>query len=128
MIGRKDDAQKPSRWRLLPWKSLESILGVLRYGAERYGDSNWRLVLLGERGEERYEDAICRHLSAHMTGEEFDQDTGLPHVAHMAASCLFLLDKYTQDNIRGVVGQRCAPTSTDVHARRRFDRAWEHAE
>lgn len=84
--GRKADASKP-RMDLLPPDALREIAQVLTKGAKKYGDRNW------EKGMDwgRLIGAAYRHLSAFQSGEDFDDETGLPHLAHLACCTMFLL-------------------------------------
>lgn len=88
--GRKDDQGK-LRWRLLRHSmtlALESVLRVLSFGADKYGEENWKMV---EDGQRRYRDALDRHLAEIDKGILVDPDTGEPHLAHVATNALFLL-------------------------------------
>lgn len=87
-IGRKDDIDKPM-WRLLPWIALGRVVDVLTYGAKEYGPENWRAV---PDAKQRYQDALFRHLAAHMRGEKLDAKSGLSHLAHAACNVLFLME------------------------------------
>src|SRR5690606_6556246 len=89
-VGRKDDTGK-LRWGLLRRSlvgPLESVIRVLMYGANKYGDENWQAV---ENGKARYRDALDRHLAEIDKGVLVDPDTGEPHLAHVATNALFLL-------------------------------------
>lgn len=86
-LGSKFDAEK-NRMGLLPWESLNVIGWVLTVGAKKYLPQNWKEV---PNAEERYKDALFRHLSAWATGEREDKETRLPHLAHAGACLLFLL-------------------------------------
>lgn len=89
-IGRKDDTGK-LRWGLLRRSlvgPLESVIRVLMYGANKYGDDNWQAV---ENGKSRYRDALDRHLADIDKGILVDPDTGEPNMAHVATNALFLL-------------------------------------
>lgn len=73
-------------------------------GALKYGRANFRAV--GVRASIYY-DAARRHLNKWFEGEQFDPDSGLPHLAH-ALACIAILidasecDKLNDDrNIRG---------------------------
>ncbi len=83
--GFKNDSGKLN-WTLLPFASLEGVVKVLTYGANVYGPFSWKKV---ENGRERYMAALIRHLVAYLEGEEFDRDSGLPHLDHMIANLLF---------------------------------------
>jgi hypothetical protein len=91
--AQKLDAGKP-RWGLLPFKPLAFVVRVLTKGAAKYRPHGWRSV---ENGVERYRDALLRHVAAHMDGEWLDPDSGEPHLAHVAANALFLLELERSD-------------------------------
>ena len=82
--GKKHDHGKPD-YTLLPFKALEDTVKVLGFGAVKYGRNNWQQV---ER--QRYVAAAFRHLIAIAGGEEFDEESGLPHAAHLSCCSLFL--------------------------------------
>ena len=91
--GLKFDQGKP-RWDLVPYEALSSVVDVLTHGSKKYGDHNWRLV---ENWEDRYFAAAMRHLVAYQTGDVFDDETHLPHLAHAACCILFLLAKEIEE-------------------------------
>jgi len=86
--GRKDDRGK-LRWHLLPWRAAARVVAVLGKGADHYGAHNWRRV---PDLRLRYLDAAMRHTVAVLRGEWTDPDSGEPHLAHAAASLLFVLE------------------------------------
>ncbi len=86
-LGKKFDQGKPL-WRLLPWKALSVVVKVLTFGAAKYAPNNWLYV---KKADERYIDAALRHLTAYMSGEKVDSETGLNHLAHCICCLLFLL-------------------------------------
>lgn len=88
MSGRKYDNEKP-RWDLLPWKGAEEVVGVLTFGAKKYGPDNWRSV---EGSRWRYFAAAMRHLVAWWSGESTDPESGFKHLAHAICCLLFLLE------------------------------------
>lgn len=85
--GMKLDDQK-DRWDLLPIETVVDIVRVLMYGCKKYGPWNWMHVLEPRR---RYYAATMRHLAAYASGEEIDEESGLPHLAHAATCLVFLL-------------------------------------
>ena len=85
--GVKYDTQKP-RFSLLPMKPLMAVVEVLELGARKYAPDNWKKV---ENAQERYFDALMRHMIAWKMGEKHDPETGLNHLAHAACSILFML-------------------------------------
>ena len=85
--GKKYDNGK-LRYDLVPFAALEEVIKVLGMGALKYGDDNWKRV---DDLERRYLSACYRHLGRVMQGEELDQESGLPHLAHAVTSLLFVL-------------------------------------
>jgi hypothetical protein len=83
--GFKADAGKP-RWTLLPWGPLEEIVKVLTAGALKYAANNWMKV---PDAQERYADALLRHVTARLNGERLDPESGHPHLAHAGCCLLF---------------------------------------
>jgi hypothetical protein len=83
----KLDDGKP-RHDLLPPVAIDRVAEVLTRGAEKYGERNW------EKGLKwgRLYAALHRHLTAFWSGEEFDPETGLHHMAHASCCSLMLLD------------------------------------
>ena len=82
----KLDHGKP-RMDLLPPEALVAVSQVLGFGAAKYQDHNWRKAT----NWGRYSAAAMRHLVAWMGGEDNDQESGLPHLAHSACCLMFLI-------------------------------------
>lgn len=85
--GIKYDQEKPD-YSLLPFGAVDEVVKTLTYGAKKYYRDNWKHV-----EDIRYQAAAMRHFSAYMQGENHDPESGIHHLAHMAASILFLLQK-----------------------------------
>ena len=83
----KSDSGKP-RLQFLPWAPLREVAAVMDYGARKYKPQSWQRV---PDAEERYRDALLRHLWAYLEGEKRDPETDLHHLAHAACNCLFLV-------------------------------------
>ena len=91
MSGLKYDGGKP-RWALLMngcSLALQGVVAVLTFGAQKYAANSWQEV---ENAEERYRDALYRHLAAI---EQYgimskDDESGLLHIFHVATNALFL--------------------------------------
>jgi len=73
---------------LIPRSALIEEAHVLAYGAEKYDLHNWRKGMKWTR----LIDAVLRHVIAFADGEDFDQESGLHHLAHARASCGFLIE------------------------------------
>ena len=69
---------------------------VMELGAKKYNAYNWRdtPVKLSV-----YLSAILRHYSALADGQEFDPESGLPHIAHIRANTGILLDAREQGTL-----------------------------
>lgn len=87
--GTKDDGGKP-RMSLLPGNVLVSVALVFTYGAKKYNDFNWRR---GMKWRRMY-DAAERHMTAWLEGQDNDDESELPHLAH-AICCLMMLLAWT---------------------------------
>lgn len=85
--GVKYDASKP-RWSLIPIGTMEEVVKVLEYGANKYSPDNWKYV---HNMETRYYDAAMRHIDAYWKGEYLDEESGQPHLAHAVCCLLFLM-------------------------------------
>lgn len=85
--GQKRDACKLPL-ALLPTRPLEAVARVLAFGAKKYAANNWRKGI----AYSRVYAAVLRHLWAWWRGEDNDQETGLPHLAHAVCELFFLLE------------------------------------
>lgn len=86
--GVKNDEHK-NRLELVPPSLMLAAGRVLTYGAIKYAPDNWRLV---DDGIRRYRGALLRHLMAYLSGEALDDESGLPHLWHVAANVAFLIE------------------------------------
>lgn len=69
--------------------ALWQVGEVGTFGANKYTDNGWQSV---ENPEERYTNALLRHLFKYYNGEEIDQESGLKHLAHLAWNALAILE------------------------------------
>ena len=74
------------RWSLVDFKSLEGMVRVLEFGADKYDKDNWKK---GEHTSKICE-SLLRHLFAHMSGKRIDEESGLSHIDHVACNVMFL--------------------------------------
>lgn len=102
---KNDRIDRKPRWELLPLPDLEDVVEVYTFGAEKYGPHTWRDL---EDGFDRYKAALLRHLVSFDSGEEFDEESGLPALAHMAWNAIAMLaiwhdkqnKKQTENNLK----------------------------
>jgi hypothetical protein len=74
---------------LLSPSAMTETAKVLQHGANKYGARNYRDTKVNAT---TYVSAIMRHLLAWNDGEDLDPESGLSHIAHVAACCDILLD------------------------------------
>ena len=86
MTGLKYDTGK-LQYSLIPTETTQALAEVLTFGASKYAPNNWQLV---ENGEQRYLDALYRHLEAHRSGELTDPESGFLHMSHVLTNAAFL--------------------------------------
>lgn len=90
--GTKYDEDK-LQYSLVPPYALEAIARNLTIGLKKYKErDNWKKV---PNAQDRYLDALMRHLEAVRRGEIFDPDSSVPDMPHMAAvavNSMFLLE------------------------------------
>ena len=84
--------------QLLPASFLRKTAKVLGHGAAKYGAWNWRRSGVEQ---DTYIGAIMRHLMAMQDGEWLEPQSGLPHAAHIAASCAILIDCWDHRILKG---------------------------
>jgi hypothetical protein len=93
MSNKKFDEGKPPMLRgvlhSFP-RALEAVAFVSQYGLKKYGrdDNSWHGWKLVPDGQDRYADALVRHLAAH----GYDEESGLLHAAHAAWNALAVLE------------------------------------
>ena len=91
----KADSGKP-QLTLVPRQILFDIARVREYGTKKYGDpDNWKQVEI-----QRYRDAAFRHFMAYLDDPQGkDEESGLPHLAHLACNIAFLCEMEARKNI-----------------------------
>lgn len=83
---------KKTQYHLIPSECLADVADILTFGAEKYGEGNWKKC----DNINRYYDALMRHLEAWRNGRHYDDETRKHHLAHAATNAIFLLylEKY----------------------------------
>src|SRR5690242_13168602 len=86
---------KSARFDLIPQDALWLVAKVFGKGAEKYAERNW------ERGLKytSIAGARDRHNALFAGGQEFDEESGLPHLAHAAWHALVLLALYLRGKL-----------------------------
>lgn len=73
------------KWSLVDFKSLEVMVEVLEFGAQKYSADNWK------KGLDKKEilESMMRHLAALMDGQPNDPETNLSHIGHIMCNAMF---------------------------------------
>ena len=86
--GKGDLSKKPHHAGIDPY-FMRELAKVFRYGANKHGKNNFRQMTAEAAQEIR--DSVSRHFNdGFLCGEELDNESGLSHLAHMAANVMFL--------------------------------------
>lgn len=90
----KADAGKP-QLTLVPRQIIFEIAKIREYGIKKYGKSeSWKQVEI-----ERYRDATFRHFMAYLDNPRgVDEESGLPHLSHLACNIAFLCELERNEN------------------------------
>ena len=114
--GIKFDGTK-LRYDLLPPVAIDQLMGVMTFGAAKYGPDNWRQV---DQAEDRYFAAAMRHLMAYQAARKsgkwegkFDKETKLSHLSHAFTCIGFMVElevgvMLTEDEIAGLIEKALA--------------------
>lgn len=74
---------------LLPPDALQEVEEVFEHGAAKWGARSWETGVISHH---RQLSAILRHLVSYYIGGQIkDEDSGLHHLAHIAARCLMVV-------------------------------------
>lgn len=92
---KKTQGMKKLPLHLIPSLSLNPMARVLKNGADKYGEFNWRTDPIEPM---TYIGAFRRHLDAWAEGEDLDPDTGESHIVHIMAGCAIVLDAMETGN------------------------------
>ena len=100
--GQKFDDDKP-RMDLLPPQVLQDVAQIFTFGAEKYGDHNWRDGI----NYSRIYAACMRHLTAFWDGETFDPESDMHHLDHAIANLMMLSHYEGYQYVYGGFDDRC---------------------
>jgi hypothetical protein len=85
----KYDNDKP-KIHLVPPEAIIEAAKVFGFGAEKYGENNWRQDI-EKFPVSRHYSSIQRHLLAYMSGEDQDPESGLPHLSQALTQMMILV-------------------------------------
>lgn len=97
-MAKKFDKDK-TVFGLIPPLAEQDVADVFTFGSKKYGKWNY---LKGHESLALYS-AVRRHLHSYFIGDFIDSESGLPHLAHAAATILMLLE---QHHIQSVMDNR----------------------
>ena len=81
-------------WSLVDYESIEDMIQILEFGLTKYDQDFWK----DNYDRTSYLNSMQRHLAEMFKGNEFDQESGLPHAAHLMARCMFYLHHLRKEN------------------------------
>lgn len=76
-----------SRYDLLEPYAMEQLVKIFTFGSKKYADHNW---MKGMKWSKMLA-SLKRHIAAFEKGEDFDQESNLPHMAHAAWNAMGLI-------------------------------------
>jgi len=92
MTAQRLNAGKP-RLDLIESAYLNGTGRVLGFGAEKYGEGNWKLSC-NTSSHDKFVNgcyaSMMRHLLAAKDGEVLDPESGLPHMYHVSCNAMFI--------------------------------------
>ena len=88
----KYDSQKPPI-HLIPPEIIAGMADTLRFGAEKYGEHNWRDDMKETKWGRTYSSTM-RHLLSFWDGEDLDPESGLNHLDHALTQLMILRMQY----------------------------------
>ena len=93
---------------LLSTEAMNQTAAVLKFGAQKYAEHNWREGFAWSRPLA----AAMRHITAFNDGEDRDPESGLSHLAHAACCIMFLLEfEKTHQHLDDRYKPKLPPTS-----------------
>ena len=107
----------------LHWAPMSAVVLLAlahEFGGKKYGITNWRDT---DVVRSIYLDAMGRHYMALMDGQDTDEESGLPHEAHIMACCAIIIDarelgrliddRGTPGNVAEVLKRYAQPVSAE---------------
>ena len=85
--------QGKPQWSQIHYKSVEPMIRVLEFGAQKYNKKNWQKPM----DLEEIQESAQRHLAAVMDGEIYDKESGELHMAHVMTNCMFWIYHFNKN-------------------------------
>lgn len=82
------------KWSYVHFTSLEPMVRVLMFGAQKYEPFNWQK---GLKKDEILE-SMMRHITKLIDGEVNDPESGLPHIGHIQCNAMFYQYMVTKES------------------------------
>ena len=82
------------KWSLVHYKSLEPLVKVLMFGAEKYEAHNWKK----DMDTSEILESLQRHLASLMDGDLNDEESKLHHIGHIMCNAMFYQYHYEKQN------------------------------
>lgn len=80
------------KWSLVHFESLEPLVRVLEFGAEKYSRDNWKIDL----DLKEIIDSAMRHLTEMSDDNLYDKETNLLHAGHVLCNMMFWIYHYNK--------------------------------
>lgn len=77
------------RFDLVPSIFNQQVAEVFTFGAQKYAPDNWKYFT--DEQQKEIIASLLRHINAYHAGVVFDEESGLPHLAHAAANIAMIL-------------------------------------
>jgi len=101
-IGKRfNNGKMPLNFILTAPNALNQLAAVMSAGEAKYDRDNWKKGLIFEE----IQDSFLRHLVALVEGKPIDEETGLPHTAHLLCNAFFLAELAGEGNLFSVTGE-----------------------
>lgn len=84
---------KPEYTQLDP-NFITGLAKLMTVSAEKYGKYNWALG----QNYTTASDSLMRHLNSFLLGEDYDKESGMSHLLHIAANTMILFTSWSMNN------------------------------
>lgn len=74
------------QYSLLDFESIDELVRVMMVGSKKHGAFSYKKF-----DKHLFVDALMRHCTSYLKGEEMDQEDNLSHMAHAMANCMIIM-------------------------------------